>query len=276
MIGLCFEMRNVSYRRPLGLIKMKSILLILVLLISIPVLGQHNVTIKGKVIDDSLQKAVSRPSIELFTENGKYETQGSLDGLFMITLKTDFDTLLARLECHADSNIPTWEQIQIPIHSDTIINLTIGMPPIQVCHDAFLPSPIFFSQNKTLPKDADMTSTLTHFFSTENDQFMSDALRIKSGITVYCVQGYNEDEETASKRAKYISQFLSSNELLENKVTMEIVGKDEYFYCTHCEGCFEYYKYGEGIELNEEAVLNNPDLDTLRQVIEIKWSGNKK
>jgi len=259
-----------------GVIKMKAALAILISLATQVGLCQHHVTLMGKIIDDSLRTTIPNAFVEIYTKDGKYSTVGTPQGEYVISIDLNSDTLIASVECHSDSNIPNRKQLFIPIHSDTSLIVDLSMPPAIVCHDSFLPSPIFFNRNSALPMDTGIIETLEHFFSINNNDFFKEVFAIKSGLTIYCVQGISEDTELAEERAKFIRHFTSANPMIKDKLTLTVVGKDNYFYCTHCDGCIEYYKYGRGILLDVKSIENNPALDSLRQVIEIKWNGNLK
>lgn len=254
---------------------MKKLLFISVLLYPLFGISQYNLTIRGKINDNSLGIDVKNPSIAIFTNQGdKFEIKGDSVGIFSLTASLNYDTLIAIMTVHARNQMAYKEKLFMILNSDSIINLQILMSPQEVCYDSFLPSPVFFKSNSTTLKDKELAPALETFFSENNNDIFDEVFESKSGIKIYCVQGLNEQEGIAQKRAEYMSNFFKSNTSLSDKVEIIIITEEDYFYCTNCNGCFEYFKYGQGIDLNKKTIDEFPQLDQLRQIIEIQWTEN--
>jgi|GEM_PF-4217189 len=255
---------------------MKLLFTILLSVYSLISMCQNTLTLHGRITDNLIGIDVVNPEIKVITSKGdSFEIQGDSSGNYSLTISLSYDTLTAIVSVFAENQMTLNEKFYLILDSDTTIRLNLSMAPQEVCFDSFLPSPLFFEFNSLTIKDSSLTHSLEKFCSSTSQEFLDDALKLKSGIVIYCVQGFYEKDGIAQKRAEYINELIKSHKTLKDNFEIEVVNRDDYFYCTHCDGCFEYYKYGQGINLDNKTIKANPQLDQLRQLVEIKWKGNK-
>lgn len=232
------------------------------------ILAQKYITIKGKVTDDSLKTFVVKPSIRLKTNKGdEFQTFGDSVGNYSLSFPIYDDTLTSSIFLNAQKQINSSTKLFLITKSDTTIYLDLSMPPAIICYDCFLPLPIYFKYNSLIPED---TNEFNYFLKFLIDENFSSFPYSKINLIVHCVQGFNEKKGMAQKRKKFIQEKLISSLQSKKKIDFKIIENEPYFHCTNCNGCFEYYKYGRGINLDKTIVSKNSELDHLRQVVELK------